>query len=201
MCNVFNHTMRAGSSLVCLVVLSALLLLATGCGGSRQVSHSTRSTLNVETLSRVAVLPFENLSDHKFAGEKMRRALIGNLVNRGVDVIEPGEVAKKMRFLRIRSVGLMSIADVQALGRALNVDFLFTGSVSMYAANRMMRVTYAEVTAHFMLINAFTGDVDWSMWRTGGGPSFWTRHFGAEGKTLSEIHDKVVREALDELFD
>ncbi len=33
-----------------------------------------------------------------------------------------------------------------------------------------------------------------------GGASFWTRHFGAEGITLSEAVRKAVKEAIDTLF-
>jgi hypothetical protein len=36
--------------------------------------------------------------------------------------------------------------------------------------------------------------------QTSGGPSFWTRHFGAEGASLSDTANTVVKEAIDTLF-
>jgi hypothetical protein len=74
------------------------------------------------------------------------------------------------------------------------------GSVEAYGISRGISVSYPEVSINLMLVEASSGNVMWSVCHTSGGPSFWTRHFGAEGISLSEAATKVVKEAIDTLF-
>jgi hypothetical protein len=53
---------------------------------------------------------------------------------------------------------------------------------------------------YLMMIDIRSGNIAWSAWHTSGGPSFWTRHFGAEGATLNEISRKVIKDAVNTLF-
>jgi len=50
------------------------------------------------------------------------------------------------------------------------------------------------------LLEASSGSIIWSVRHTAGGASFWARHFGAEGITLSEAARKAVKEAVNKLF-
>jgi hypothetical protein len=51
-----------------------------------------------------------------------------------------------------------------------------------------------------MMLDTESGDIIWSTWHSTGGASFWTRHFGAEGRTLDETSSRVVKEAFNTFF-
>jgi len=194
---------RAGSgkkmcSIAGFAIIMLFLFSFSGCKGG--IKSYIRPHADISTLRKVAVLPVENYTTAKFANDKIRSLIIMELLSRGVDVIEPGEVMNTLRKLKIKKVDSLPLSDIQRLGDALNVDALVRGSVSTYEIKRGMTVTYPEVAVHLMLLDSETGDITWSAWHTTGGPDFWTRHFGAENATLEETSKKVVKEALDTLF-
>jgi hypothetical protein len=150
--------------------------------------------------STVVVLPFENFSGDKHAGEKMRRVLISELVLRGFNVIEPGEITRILRTLKVRSLNSISTEDIREMGKELNVETLVMGSVGTYGISKGVSVSYPEISIHLMIVNTVSGGIEKSLWHARGSPGFWTRHFGVEGKTLSDVERQVAREAVDELF-
>ncbi|MEW6570411.1 MAG: hypothetical protein AB1390_04455 [Nitrospirota bacterium] len=155
---------------------------------------------DISEIKKVAVLPFENFTGDQFAGEKVRRIVITELLEKGIDIVEPGEVTRHLKDLKVRSIGLMKINEIQDVGKALNADGVIVGSVETYGMSRGISVTYPEVTIFLRLLKTDSGDIVWSIRHTSGGPDFWTRHFGSEGPSLSETARKVVKEAVGTLF-
>jgi hypothetical protein len=72
--------------------------------------------------------------------------------------------------------------------------------VEAYGISRGISVSYPEVSINLRLVEPSSGNIIWSVCQTSGGPGFWTRHFGAEGISLSDSASKVVKEAMDTLF-
>ncbi len=180
------------------VVLMVLFFsVLAGCGTDRFYVHRD-STLEVP--KKVAVLPFENLTQDPLAAERVRRVVIAELLVRGIDVVEPGEVLRVLRESDIPNLQSISIKDIKALGRELEVDGIIMGSVSAYGIRRGIEGAYPEVTLHLMLLDPSTGRILWSAWRTEGGPTFWMSYFGTKGATLNETAKRVVRDAIDTLF-
>jgi TolB-like protein len=178
------------------VALSCLLVFIFGC----VPEHFVRLKTDIRNIKRVAVLPFENFTSDAYAGEKIRRIVITELLSRDIDVIEPGEVTRILRDSGVRSLGSISISDIQKIGKTLGVEAVMMGSVEAFGISRGISVTYPEVTINLTLIDTSSGNIIWSIRHTTGGPSFWTRHFGSEGISLSEAARKVVKEAIDTLF-
>lgn len=181
-----------------LFALCSLLIFMYGCGGVPK--HYTRPEVDFSNIKRVAVLPLETFTTDEYAGEKIRRTVITELLSRGIDVVEPGEVTRVLTELKVRSLGSIKITDIQNIGKTLSVEAVMRGSVEAFGISKGISVSYPEVSIHLMLIEASSGNIIWSVWHTGGGASFWSRHFGAEGITLSEAARKVVKEAVDTLF-
>ncbi|MEW6163124.1 MAG: hypothetical protein AB1606_07425 [Nitrospirota bacterium] len=169
-----------------------------GCGGGPK--HFIRPKTDTSNIKRIAVFPLENFTTDEYAGEKIRRSVITELLSRGIDVIEPGEVTRVLRELKVRSLGSIKMTDIQSIGKTLGVEAVMTGSVEAFGISRGISVTYPEVTIHLILLEASSGNIIWSVWYTTGGASFWSRHFGAEGITLSEAARKVVKQAIGTLF-
>ncbi len=187
---------RDGRGIRAAALLLVLLLMA-GCSGPRQY---VREDAGVRTIKKIAVLPLASLTADENAGEKIRGLVISELLSRGVDVVEPGEVTRALLEMKVRSLGALTVDDFKALGKRLKVKALMTGSVAAYGMSRGITTTYPEVSIHLMLIDTSNGEIVWSVWHTAGGPSFWTRHFGTEGLTLSETARKAVREAIGALL-
>jgi TolB-like protein len=178
-----------------ILVLLGLFLFLSGC----KQKHYTKLQVNIEKTKTVAVMPFQNLTSHAHAEKKVRNAVIIELLARGFDVVEPGEVTSVLEEIEIWSLGALSTSDIQYIGETLGVDSIMNGTVGTYLISRGVSVSYPEVSINLTLLNASSGKIIWQIWQTAGGPSFWTRHFGAETSTLDETVREVVKNAIDTL--
>jgi TolB-like protein len=183
------------------IVLIAQLSVLIGIGGCAQDSkYFVRPQTEISTMKKLVVLPFENFTSDAYAGEKIRMIVISELLTRGIDVVEPGEVTRLLKELQVRSLNSMGVKEIQEIGKTLNVEAVMRGSVEAFGVSRGISVSYPEVTINLMLIDTSSGNIIWSVRHTSGGASFWSRHFGAEGISLSEAARRVVREAIDTTF-
>ncbi len=178
--------------------LCALTVLFMSCGSG--MKHFVRKDSDLSTIQKIAVMPMENFTPDKYAAEKIRSMVMMELLSKGLDVTEPGEVVSVMRELKVQSVSTMSSEAMSNIGKMLGVDALITGSVETYDISRGISVSYPEASIRLTLIESKDGLALWSIWHTAGGPDFWTRHFGAESRTLDETARKVVKEALGTLL-
>ena len=182
-----------------LYALCFLLFMVSGCATNTSTQY-IRQNIDYKNIQRMAVLPFESLTNDEYAGEKIRKTVITELLSRGVDVIEPGEVTRVLIDQKIKSLSSVRTADLQNMAKILGVEAFMMGSVEAYDISKGISVTYPEVAINLRLVEASSGNIIWSVCQTSGGASFWTRHFGAEGISLSEAAKKVVKEAIDTLL-
>jgi TolB-like protein len=197
-CELLSKNKKLYALCSMLLALSSLLIFMSGCVSTPK--YYIRQKVDYSSIKKVAVLPFETLTPDEYAGEKIRKSVITELLSRGIDVVEPGEVTRVLIELKIRSLGSIKTTDIQNIAKTLGIEALMRGSVEAYGISRGISVSYPEVSINLMLVEASSGNVIWSVCHTSGGPSFWTRHFGAEGISLSEAATKVVKEAIDTLF-
>lgn len=187
-----------GGSTLCsmLYALCFLFVFTYGCSPK----YAARLKTDIGTVKKIAVMPFENFTADEYAHEKIRKLVITELLTKGVEVTEPGEVTRFLKELKVKSLGSLKMAEIQDIGKALDVKTIMMGSVESFGISRGISVTYPEVTIHLRLIDTQSGNIIWSVRHTTGGPDFWTRHFGSEGPSLSEAAGKVVRESVGSLF-
>ncbi|UCD35580.1 MAG: DUF799 family lipoprotein [Nitrospiraceae bacterium] len=174
------------------------MVMALGCGGV-SVKRYIRPAADISAIESIAVLPLSNYTTDTHAAEKIRNKIGIELLSRGYNVIEPGEVMKSLGELKIRSVDDMGKEEIVNIAGLLNADGIITGDVEVYGISDGIVVSYPEVSIHLRLFDSVTGNVIWSVGHTNGGPSFWTRHLGAEGRTLDAVSEQVIREAVDQL--
>jgi len=181
-----------------LIMLSFLcsLLIYYGCAPT----HWIRPKTDINHIKKIAVLPFENFTQDDYAGEKIRRIVITELLSRDVDVIEPGEVTRLFREMKIKSLGSVKVSEIQEIGKALNVEVVILGSVEAFGTGRGISVNYSEVTIDLRMLEVNSGNIVWSVRNASGGPDFRMRHFGSEGASLSEAAEKVVKKAIGTLY-
>lgn len=191
-----HDALVSGGLFSVLLVLCASVFFAYSCGPK----YFTRGNTNPDDLKKIAVFPLENFTIDENADNRVRIILISELLSKGVDVVEPGEVTRTFREMKVRSADAVKVAELQEIGRALKADALMLGSVEFFGISRGVSVSYPEVTINLRLIGTSTGDILWSVRNTSGGAGFWTRHFGSETVSLSETAERVVKDALDTLF-
>src|SRR3990172_907036 len=175
---------------------AALTLLAVlaGCAAPPYFVHPT---YDFSIVKKVAVLPLENLTQDQLAGERVRKAVIAELLAAGVvDVIEPGQVNRALNQMNIQSVTAISVDDLKKLGASLGVQALFRGSLDVYDRISLGGGSFPEITISLRAVDPATGTIVWSATHSGGGVGIVGRLFGFGGDTMSEATQKTVRAAL-----
>lgn len=179
------------------VLLLCLAALVAGCGGRPASSFHIRQDVDFGYIKRVAVLPMENLTNERFAGDVVRQAVISELLTTGlVDVVIPGEAIAAMEKQGIKNVSALTAAQIKAIGNALKVEAIIIGSVEKFGEERIGNIAAPAVTITLMMADANSGSIIWSVTRTRGGAGFMARHLGARTPTMSETLLQTVRESI-----
>ncbi|HEX9243042.1 MAG TPA: CsgG/HfaB family protein [Anaeromyxobacter sp.] len=176
-------------------LLAAAALLAAGCAGS--TPHYTNRRADLSSMRRVAVLPFDNISEERLAGEKVQRIFVAELLEAGAfDVVEPGRVVRVLRDEKIDSPSAMSPEDVQRVGKALQADGLVLGTVLELAEPRGAQGAPPSVTVQLKLVETATGTTVWSATRQRNGATFGSRFLGLAPASSTEVVAAALREAI-----
>ncbi|MFZ3138936.1 MAG: hypothetical protein WA126_16265 [Thermodesulfovibrionales bacterium] len=183
------------------IIWMLLLYFLTGCGGKASPSHYVSQDIDLSFIKRVAVLPLDNLTNDKFAGDAVRQVVISELLASGlVDVVCPGDAVAALETLKLKTGQSPNADQIKAIGKALKVQAVIIGAVSKYGEIREGNVSAPEVSITLMMADTGSGSIIWSVTKTRGGAGFWARHFGARADTMSEAMLKVVREAIKTLY-
>lgn len=191
----------SGAALLLALALGGL----AGCAPGLRTTAFTNPNFDFSYVERVAVLPFENLTNDRQAGPRATRLTITELLASGaVDVVEPGEV--RAALARIQgsqaSRGLQPSTDeVIALGKTLGVQAVIAGSVTQSEAVRSGAVSIPVVTLDVHMVEVETGATVWAATHTEKGGSIGARVLGTGGEPLSETTRRCVRGVLRSLID
>jgi TolB-like protein len=184
-------------SILCSVLLISILL---GCRGTAPTVH-IREDVDFSFIKKVAVLPFENNSENRKAGEIVRQLVISELLASGlVDVVYSGDVMAAIKRQNVRDFTALTSKQIRNLGKDLKVQAVITGAVNRFGMVNIGKISAPEVTITIMMADTDTGSIIWSATVTRGGADFWARHFGTRTETLSETALAVVREAISTLY-
>jgi len=148
-----------------ILVLAALAAVSVaGCGGNQASVRSTVRQAVGEERIRVAVLPFDNLSQRAGADRAVTQVVITYLLESDLfEVIEPGHVNKVMADLRIRTPSEeVDPETAKRLGEKLNAELLFIGVVQEYGEVRVAADVYPAVSLSARIIDVYTGSILWS---------------------------------------
>lgn len=197
-CRKISRSLGMAGSLAVAAVI--MFLAQAGCSTAPHLQSYTRSETDFSATRKIAVFPLESLTQDEFAGERIRRLVIAELLDRGFEVIEPGEVASVLSTVTAnKPLWAINKEDIRKTGKALGVDAVIMGAVETYKISPGLTSPYPDVSISLRLLSVSSAEILWSATHTSGGPSYWTRHFGSEGMTLPEAARKVVREAVARL--
>ncbi len=185
---------------ILLIVTLSLGFFVFGCQKSAPPTYYINPNVDFSFFKKVAVMPLNNLTNEKSAGEIVRQVIISELLASGlVEVVIPGEVMAAVNELAIQNISSLNERQINALGKVLNVEAIILGSVEEYGESRTGTISSPEVTISLLMADAGTGNIIWSITSTRGGAGFMARHFGAKSMTMSETVLAVVRDAIQTL--
>ncbi len=160
-----RHTTRRTCPAVGITV-ALLLVLLSGCGPSK-IKPFVSANLNAGAEVKMAILPFDNLSNTQGAGKSMENlALIEFLKRSSIKVVDPGEVSAALSKERIRLATSIPKETIRTLGTDLGVGLLMMGIVHQYemqtasGASGSGNVPVIAVTLR--IIDAESGDIVWA---------------------------------------
>jgi hypothetical protein len=180
------------------LAMIALLVLAGACGHA--VTQYVHPNADIAALKTVAVLPFENLSQDRTAGDKVQKIFSSELLATGAfSVVEPGLVSKTLKASRIETTESLGPADLKKLGEELKADGVFMGSVVDFAESRSGQTPTPDITIQLRLVECQSGATVWSASRSKSGASASARLFGIGGESLTEAARELVKQELNTL--
>jgi TolB-like protein len=159
-----DHGQKQTIGLLKLVMgLTTLLLFVYSLGFSKMEMSSLEKDTTRSPIKRVAILPFDNVSDDSDAAKRITTIFLTQLfAKEEFEVMELGEVEKVLIEERVRNTGEIEIAVAKKLGEKLNVDYLILGSVVEYKLVHIGNNDYPVIGITARAIDTKTGQLVWS---------------------------------------
>ncbi|MBI2528392.1 MAG: DUF799 family lipoprotein [Candidatus Rokubacteria bacterium] len=157
--------------------------------------------LDSDPPKRVAVLPFENVSDRKGAARIVADVLTTVLARRGrFEVVEPGTVSEALVAVGAAPYGTIDLDTLGALRQRLEVDAIILGTVFSYSEGlKKAATTSPEVALDARMLDAHSGRILWVAERARAGEdSRIALHFGTI-RAMVPLVFRVVSEMLGTL--
>jgi curli biogenesis system outer membrane secretion channel CsgG len=192
--------MKASRSILAmpLILIALLTPFLWGCSGP---SVFLDRTYDFGFVERIAVIPFENLSQNQGAGRQATLIAVTELLaSEAFAVIEPGETAKVLGEVSTSRTGTLDLEQIKEVGKRLNAQGLVFGTVSETSTLRSGGMTVPTVTVDLRLVETETGSTVWSASNTEGRPGLFASLFGLGGKSSSETMRDCIHEALNTLI-
>lgn len=181
------------------------ILIQIGCGTAPK--QYIRANVNFQHIKKVAVLPLNNLTDDKYAGEKFKSIIVMDILESGAfEVAEEGEVNKAVADV-FREMGFregelvaLDIESIKRISEKLGVQALFIGSVDSYGQGRGGGTQYAVVSLSLRLVESNSGITLWRGFDSEKGSSLMRSVFGIEQKNEIELSRELSKKVLTTLF-
>lgn len=184
-----------------LLLALASAALTVSCAAKTEGSLFIHPNADMSVYQRVAVLPLENLTSDRFAGERVREIIVVELSAEGLfEVVESGEVNRVLRVQNLPAIDDLGPDEIAQLGGALESQAVMMGSVMDYRERRTGSLNAPEIALTLRLIDVNSGLVVWSVSDARTGLSTWTRLFGVGEKSQSDVARELVRELLGTLY-
>jgi TolB-like protein len=145
-----------------LLAAVAVLLLAAGCGAPARMYVNPQADLTL--YHKIAVLPFTNLSQVPFAGERITRGFVTELIMTDqFQVVEGGEFADALDKIggSPDASGKYDPAKLKEAANAIQATGLLRGAVTEYSTQHSGQSEYPVLAFDAELVDVATGNVVW----------------------------------------
>ena len=181
-----------------LALLAALGL--TGCAAPVRLYVNPQADLM--HYERVAVIPFTNLSQQSFAGDRVTRSFITELIMAGrYQVIEPAEFAVIVTRMGIEGDenGNLDPHRLAQAADSLHATGIIRGAVTEYGIQRLGADDVPVLAFDAEMIDAATGDVVWRVSISRRGKSRIPMIGGGGTRTMGSLTQDASVEAVKQL--
>ncbi len=198
-----------------------LIILYIGCSGVGINQVYVNPNMNFNFIKKVAVLPFDNLSQDRFAGKKFREIFVTTLLaSETIDVPELGDVMKALQvqgmvladlslpgqeiipepspLIKIKTDSISS-EMAKNIGQALGVQGIILGTVDEFSLIRSTSGSYPEVSVTMRMIDPMTGSIIWSISHSEKGSLVLPSILGIGEETLHETAIKASKKIVNTL--
>lgn len=137
-----------------------LLVIAAASAASFDRAVSLPDVLKVK---RVAVLPFNNISGRRDAGEMVANMFTVEVFKLGrFQVEEPGNIMQFMIQERINTIGEIDLESMKRIAERFGVDAVILGTVEEYDDGRSSVPPQPVVSISARMVEPSTGKIIWS---------------------------------------
>ena len=182
------------------VLALAVSLLVAGCGTGSGLRLFVNTDADMSFYTKVAMVPFANLSAERFAGERVGRAFYTELVIREhFQLVEDGEFRRALERAGATAdvQGQYDPEKVKLAATALGANGLIRGTVTDYQMQRVGSSDAPVVSFDVEMIDIATSNTVWrgSITRRGKG------RFPVVGGASTQTFGRLVQESCKELVD
>jgi len=183
--------------------VAACALAVAACSAHRGAQVTFHDpVMDFSLIQSVAVMPFENLTSDRNAGERVRDVVMTMIQATGaMYVVPPGEVGRGISRTSLMDPVAPTPEEVVALAKNVEADAVITGAVLEYGQTRSGSASANVASVSLRMMEAETGRVVWSASSTRGGVSASDRLFGGGGEPMNVVTEAAVKDLLDKLFD
>jgi TolB-like protein len=179
-------------------MLAALAL--TGCAAPVRLYVNPQADLT--RYERVAVIPFTNLSQQTYAGDRVTRSFITELIMAGryqvVEPVEFGVVATRMN-IEADENGNVDPKRLAQAADSLHATGIIRGAVTEYGIQRLGPDDVAVLAFDAEMIDAATGDVVWRVSISRRGKTRFPVIGGGATRTMGSLTEEACVEAVTRL--
>ena len=183
------------------VITALMILCLTACAASKSSSSFHDPGIDFGALRTLAVLPFENFSRDKLAGERVRDTFVNNLLATGaIYVIPSGEVARGLLRTGVVNRSAPSLEEVTKLAAIIKADALITGTVREYGEVKSGTASANVISLSMQMIEVQSQKVVWTATSTKGGIRLVDRLLGSGGEPMDDVTEAAINDIINKLF-
>jgi len=183
------------------VILFTIIMALAACGTRSSLTYYHDPNMDFGAVRTVAVLPFENLTSEKLAGERVRDIFANSLLATGAVYVFPsGEVARGIARAGLTDPTAPSQEEVAKFAGIIKADVLITGVVREYGEVRSGAASANIISFSLQMIEVQTQRIVWTASSTKGGISVWDRLFGSGGEPMNDVTMAAIDDILNKLF-
>ena len=198
-CNITTNgkILRQWGTMKNLFILITAVFILCACSGKKQESAVfVREKLDLSYVSKVAILPFENLTANEFVGKRVRDiAFTEALAAKKFGVVDKGVVDAALREMAITKDEPLDAPVLKILGKRLGVNAFLTGTVNNIEGGGGA-LSYPEVSLTLHLIDSETAQVLWRSTSYRNGYSVMNRLFDLAPKDEFEVTLSLLKDMI-----
>jgi len=179
-------------------VLAAIIIFSlSGCAAQQNKSTFVRRKTDLRYVKKVAVLPFANNTNDKFAAQRIRDITTTQILSMGIfDVVDKGVVDSNLQEMAIGKDKPMGAPILKRLGQRLGVQAFINGTVNDIGSNKSGPFSYPEVSLTLKLVDSDSAEVLWQSSAHRNGYSVWDRLFGLDPQDSFQLALVLTRDML-----